>query len=1265
MKRAVCRLRAAAAAAVALSLAGCAVMTIDVDVYKGPLANDDKIQAQQFGLLAVSVKPLLIQLRDGLEWGDPASVEKALKSSEVAAWYKPRFVDPSGTFAKRPARVVNNLMYLFENERQTPFAGFAAETGAAVMSLEAAAAVLSPDPDSDGALWSTFIPAGAAIAPEFNDSDARRLRSCLMTLYEGLIAPSRRNSNRREAKAQGTWIPQECVDLGNGDPVSIPHVAADLFKKIDGALRQRLRLTADVEEKAPKVRGRDLRSDDVFAVLADKAVVSNHARLLFGPDAKINADFIERVTEIARAYNGVRNSVQQIWEAAVDVLPKVSQDPASLKRVAALIAGTTEVERLLVVAYGSPGFEALKARLDPHVVKESDGSLSPGHGRPYFEAIRAALRDAIEQAPEPTVSLLESAHRMLRVTEDSYKRAFVKNPVAKLASKYSSAESRANGIARDVSLIRDSRKDWEFIRQAYRELIDAGGVEAGRPEDGLEPLTASLEKAMSIGAPADEIRKLETRLHRALIHFAQKLVTIADHQVLLENDGRAPGIDKFVVGLQAFGNAILANADHVFRRQAHETKDAASGPAELAAWAQALGRTHGDIVDDLIGLLAQAEEAAKAELDKTKKTAAAEKEKLAYVVEAYDQRGTRERGVVPAGDPDPAFKRKVDAGAIVLDADEALKVYKEAISSTLGTTPLTKAQAKAKVVEWLAARIGTFGKASEAAPERLLLVNLQRYLAGAESPTFDGDAAKADTKTQFAAILEAIDSHERSNAVKALDAIKAAQEKKLEKGQEEETGATDALKLRQAETALLAKKKPAILARARAAKRSEADPTAVLDAIDAVMRDIKDEAEESAKAVRALVAEQRPRLALLRVPQRLEDGGASPTKRSDVLDQFIALMKYGETVATAAGNRKRAGDYRAAVTKAEAQKAEVTFIRPASAYLRTSFAATGLQDNTGFAWQNRLARHAWRGFPLIGEAAANFGDEDRLEILAQVDKQFWQNINRVKVAGAGNTNYAIIKDDIGNWSVKSYSADPKDIIASAKGLALFNIGAAMGGIDLIAREARRETPGGAEDEASPDAGRTAMAQVFDRHRKAYETEATDDFDAVVALLSESGLKASIATAWAGDPETKAHSTTLGQKLDAAFAGFAAERTAFGSKNDASGKKLTAQQLAAKIPAGLRLAIRFYKAAVGTLPGSLTAGLEAGEARNMAVRAEEVARKLAARLTRDGLDIQLARRLERVAAYRRAVHFIGEASSPAADPPKGASAPITQTARRPG
>jgi hypothetical protein len=46
--------------------AGCAVTTIDVDVYKGPLSNEEGVQTEQVASLAIAARPLLVQLRNTL-----------------------------------------------------------------------------------------------------------------------------------------------------------------------------------------------------------------------------------------------------------------------------------------------------------------------------------------------------------------------------------------------------------------------------------------------------------------------------------------------------------------------------------------------------------------------------------------------------------------------------------------------------------------------------------------------------------------------------------------------------------------------------------------------------------------------------------------------------------------------------------------------------------------------------------------------------------------------------------------------------------------------------------------------------------------------------------------------------------------------------------------------------------------------------------------------------------------------------------------------
>ncbi len=51
------------------TLGACAVMQVDVDVYKGPLANDTEIQSWSLYAIASAAKVLIVQSRDELEWG--------------------------------------------------------------------------------------------------------------------------------------------------------------------------------------------------------------------------------------------------------------------------------------------------------------------------------------------------------------------------------------------------------------------------------------------------------------------------------------------------------------------------------------------------------------------------------------------------------------------------------------------------------------------------------------------------------------------------------------------------------------------------------------------------------------------------------------------------------------------------------------------------------------------------------------------------------------------------------------------------------------------------------------------------------------------------------------------------------------------------------------------------------------------------------------------------------------------------------------------
>src|ERR1041384_8326713 len=102
----------------ATALSGCAVLTIDVDVYKGPLANQEKIQVQQISSMAMAAKPLLIQLRNNLEYTSRWDKER-FQTARQEGWYRDGFVPPDqkgySRFTKPQAIRVNAILKLYED----------------------------------------------------------------------------------------------------------------------------------------------------------------------------------------------------------------------------------------------------------------------------------------------------------------------------------------------------------------------------------------------------------------------------------------------------------------------------------------------------------------------------------------------------------------------------------------------------------------------------------------------------------------------------------------------------------------------------------------------------------------------------------------------------------------------------------------------------------------------------------------------------------------------------------------------------------------------------------------------------------------------------------------------------------------------------------------------------------------------------------------------------------------------------------------------
>lgn len=247
-----------------------------------------------------------------------------------------------------------------------------------------------------------------------------------------------------------------------------------------------------------------------------------------------------------------------------------------------------------------------------------------------------------------------------------------------------------------------------------------------------------------------------------------------------------------------------------------------------------------------------------------------------------------------------------------------------------------------------------------------------------------------------------------------------------------------------------------------------------------------------------------------------------------VLDHEIALLRQEHIQAVRVGgggeDAKAAQKALDALEAAAEHRAGMVYLRPAAAYLRTSYPSTSLQDDPNLTWDNLLLQQGLRNIPFSSYVADLFNPEARHDraISADLDKQYWQNINRVRVSGAGSTNYVLAKDDVGNWYVKHYFGDTEKIFESARKLGMYNLGSTMGASLLSSMKDKQVK----KESSSVDAQPIPLKRVFDQHHTAYTSKTTADVTALKELAEKDVLATKIKEGWQSLPDLKGEGETL-------------------------------------------------------------------------------------------------------------------------------------------
>lgn len=222
----------------------------------------------------------------------------------------------------------------------------------------------------------------------------------------------------------------------------------------------------------------------------------------------------------------------------------------------------------------------------------------------------------------------------------------------------------------------------------------------------------------------------------------------------------------------------------------------------------------------------------------------------------------------------------------------------------------------------------------------------------------------------------------------------------------------------------------------------------------------------------------------------------------DIIDSMVASLRAQRVHALTHGETTKASNLLNAINVAYEQRTAMIYLRPASDYLRTVYSATSLQEKPLSAHPNMLVEWVQYLNPVESE------DKSRI----QLEKLYWQNVNRVTLGGGGNTNYVLAKDDVGNWYVKSYSSDPDAIIRSATSLALYNAGKQINTNLLRRAELKRQIEANKGDPERQDRLRAELAKdrdvdhapllrMRDRYAEQYLEDTTTEAQALLTLLT--------------------------------------------------------------------------------------------------------------------------------------------------------------------
>jgi hypothetical protein len=697
-----------------------------------------------------------------------------------------------------------------------------------------------------------------------------------------------------------------------------------------------------------------------------------------------------------------------------------------------------------------------------------------------------------------------------------------------LTSKIETSKKQYNYRQAQIKPTVPSIKQFPFSRKQKKDLP---AEDRARDELGITALTKEfIEATEKANKHQDEstlntLRIAKERLNNALIIFAEKILyTVNNHQLANGSKSNDSFARKLAV-LQSLGNTLVVHADDLRKRAVHDQRLEDRKDSELAASQQAFAPGAQNSFDNLVRdldaavrkkgsrelILASAisefdkRSIKKEDIDKLKTTLETGAKTVQPTLNAYRTAfGDYEiEGVIPAEDSSAVEDRREIAS--LFKKDDPKKVRMDDVFT--------------KLESWFDdSKITPQGELSPPDSKYNRRNCAKTAFDKFKSKLFQQDFEVVGMETELFKKLGdrfLVKLNEDKLNLKKTQKEIADKEQALAENEKniEEKAAVAGVKGQLEKTLTTVKSiKQAVLQQAEIAKIVDLSGLRHL-----LLLEIENQSKSATELKKGEFQTAHDMLAAMPIPKSfLLVGGSHVKNQRDVLDDVIAQLQQQRLEAASRGADITA--LNKALELAYEQRGGLAYLRPASAYLRNAFANTSIQDNSGSTNCRNLL------FPLFCNENGNLAFRDTK---AEIDKQFWQTINTVKVRGGGATDFAIVKDDVGNWYVKGLSSDPESIIKSAQSLALFNMGGKVN-LDLLGQvETRRELAKLKLDDpnrqvlkdelkakqSGSGANTAGLEKVLAKYRKEYLDATTMDVDGLIGKLDQ--LPTDILAAWQG------------------------------------------------------------------------------------------------------------------------------------------------------